>query len=334
MRERFRNFLELALNGLSVLSALFVLYAAGGYAWGKMAEHGAVRSSLSDSESRVTSIGRLLPSVDWSKHTHTAVLILRTDCPYCQKSLPLHRSIAELASKNPSVGVVAVFSEPLMQARSALELERLAISNVIVGDLAQLHILGTPTVLVVDRKGNLESRFDGFLEQKRASVLMSALDPSRPKDEAKVMDGIVEGNLDSQDDFANSVAEGLSSYLVSAHEVAANLALNSDATLLDIRSREDFATGHLDGAINIPREELEQRMSHEVDPSKPVYLYCTYYNKCENDFRNKGVLTSCTLALFMLKSHGFSRAMLITEDLEKLRSAGLLVSTRKVDPWR
>lgn len=45
------------------------------------------------------------------------------------------------------------------------------------------------------------------------------------------------------------------------------------ATLLDVRTPEEFASGHVDGAINIPVGTLATRMA-EVPREKPVVLYC------------------------------------------------------------
>ncbi|ULT71926.1 ArsR/SmtB family transcription factor [Pseudomonas sp. BNK-45] len=44
-------------------------------------------------------------------------------------------------------------------------------------------------------------------------------------------------------------------------------------TLLDVRSPEEFAQGHLPGAINIPLEELEQRLA-ELAADQECVAYC------------------------------------------------------------
>jgi len=44
-------------------------------------------------------------------------------------------------------------------------------------------------------------------------------------------------------------------------------------TLLDVRSAEEYALGHLPGALNIPADELEQRLS-ELPPGQEVVAYC------------------------------------------------------------
>lgn len=48
---------------------------------------------------------------------------------------------------------------------------------------------------------------------------------------------------------------------------------NGEVTVLDVRPREEFAAGHLPGAINIPLDELEARLS-EFGPDQLVVAYC------------------------------------------------------------
>ncbi|MEN8131401.1 MAG: metalloregulator ArsR/SmtB family transcription factor [Pseudomonadota bacterium] len=44
-------------------------------------------------------------------------------------------------------------------------------------------------------------------------------------------------------------------------------------TVLDVRPQEEYAAGHLPGAINIPLKELEKRL-RELDPDLEVVAYC------------------------------------------------------------
>lgn len=48
---------------------------------------------------------------------------------------------------------------------------------------------------------------------------------------------------------------------------------NSKVTLLDVRTADEFANGTLNGAINIPVDELRNRLQ-EIDSKKPVYIFC------------------------------------------------------------
>ena len=64
------------------------------------------------------------------------------------------------------------------------------------------------------------------------------------------------------------------------------------AFLLDVRSAEEFATGHLPGASNIPHTELRARLD-QVPPGAAVRIYCA------SGFRSY-------LALRVLRQHGWA----------------------------
>ena len=46
------------------------------------------------------------------------------------------------------------------------------------------------------------------------------------------------------------------------------------ARLLDVRTREEFAAGHLRGALNIPVVELGDRLAEVGPRDQPVVVYC------------------------------------------------------------
>ena len=48
----------------------------------------------------------------------------------------------------------------------------------------------------------------------------------------------------------------------------------SRPVLLDIQERDEFARGHRDAAVNIPRDELLTRAGIELDVSRPVVIDC------------------------------------------------------------
>lgn len=50
----------------------------------------------------------------------------------------------------------------------------------------------------------------------------------------------------------------------------------SDSThlLLDVRTPDEFASGHIHGAVNIPVEELENRLSEVPNNGEPLVVYC------------------------------------------------------------
>ena len=68
--------------------------------------------------------------------------------------------------------------------------------------------------------------------------------------------------------------------------------VKSGATVLDVRSKEEFRERHIPGAVNIPVEELKKRMS-ELPREKPLVVHC-----------HTGARSGA--AVIMLKRAGFS----------------------------
>ena len=44
--------------------------------------------------------------------------------------------------------------------------------------------------------------------------------------------------------------------------------------LLDVRTPAEFSAGHIDGALNIPLDALEQRMGELEPRDRPIVVYC------------------------------------------------------------
>jgi rhodanese-related sulfurtransferase len=46
------------------------------------------------------------------------------------------------------------------------------------------------------------------------------------------------------------------------------------ARLVDVRSPQEFASGHLPGAVNVPYDEVEKRLAEVGAPGDAIVLYC------------------------------------------------------------
>lgn len=69
---------------------------------------------------------------------------------------------------------------------------------------------------------------------------------------------------------AQEIARG-----IEARELLARIEGGSPPTILDVRRPEEFAEGHISGAINIPFTELEARVSElGVEKSAELVVYC------------------------------------------------------------
>jgi glyoxylase-like metal-dependent hydrolase (beta-lactamase superfamily II)/rhodanese-related sulfurtransferase len=85
---------------------------------------------------------------------------------------------------------------------------------------------------------------------------------------------------------------------------------DSGLLLLDVREREAFRAGHLPGARNIPRGELELRADQQLpDPTMRILTYCQF-----------GKVS--TLAAHTLRTMGYTRAVALDGGLEAWTKAG------------
>lgn len=88
-----------------------------------------------------------------------------------------------------------------------------------------------------------------------------------------------------------------------------------DSTLIDVRTNTEFQNGHIPGAINIPVDELRNRL-YEINPNQQVYIYCQgglrgylaqqilKQNDYQNTFNLSGgyqVWNTCTLEKMLLQ---------------------------------
>jgi len=50
--------------------------------------------------------------------------------------------------------------------------------------------------------------------------------------------------------------------------------VDKGALLLDVRSPEEFKAGHIDGAVNIPVQDLEARLGEVGSRDRSIVVYC------------------------------------------------------------
>jgi len=100
---------------------------------------------------------------------------------------------------------------------------------------------------------------------------------------------------------------------VSRHELMDRLKAGL-VTVLDVRPEDEFALGHLPGAINIPLGALEKRLA-DLDPRQEIVAYC----------RGPYCVLSYE-AVALLRARGF-KVRRLEDGLPEWRAAGLPVDT-------
>jgi len=60
---------------------------------------------------------------------------------------------------------------------------------------------------------------------------------------------------------------------IAPSELSARRATDQAPIVIDVRTREEYASGHIPGALNIPFDQVAERIS-EIDAPHGVALYC------------------------------------------------------------
>ena len=103
---------------------------------------------------------------------------------------------------------------------------------------------------------------------------------------------------------------------MSLAELAARVGGNSrDMVVLDVREKDAFDSGHVPGAVHLPRGQLELRVNAELTDPTAKILTCCEFGKIS------------TLAAATLRELGYLRATALEGGLKGWREAGYPVST-------
>lgn len=118
--------------------------------------------------------------------------------------------------------------------------------------------------------------FDGV--DKRIDVLATAIRAGMKVTDLTELDLAYAPPYSSAKDpvnMAGFMAENIRDGLVGQwyYDDEPTLPRDGSVTLLDVRTAEEFATGNIDGFVNIPVDELRERAG-ELDKDKPVYVIC------------------------------------------------------------
>jgi rhodanese-related sulfurtransferase len=90
-----------------------------------------------------------------------------------------------------------------------------------------------------------------------------------------------------------------------------------------VRPLPEFQKGHIEGALNIPQDELEARLIHEVPPGMAIEIYCHYCAPCELSEESEGVETYCSTSALWVKKLGFSNVSILKDSLAELSARGV-----------
>jgi hypothetical protein len=125
---------------------------------------------------RTISIGNKLDvqPVNWGSSPKNIVLVLSTTCKYCKESAGFYQKLAR-ECEGRHVRTIALFPQPVEQARSYLESEGVRVTEIWQAQPGKLNVEGTPTVLLVDNNGVVQHVWTGKLPASQEKDLLATL---------------------------------------------------------------------------------------------------------------------------------------------------------------
>ncbi len=98
---------------------------------------------------------------------------------------------------------------------------------------------------------------------------------------------------------------------ISQGELVERLGSGDAPLVIDVRTRDEFAAGHIPGAMNVPLTELESRLPElELAPGAELVVHCERGGRAER-------------ALLILEEAGFDAARPLEGDMRAWRDGGL-----------
>lgn len=115
-----------------------------------------------------------LPDINWSDQPKTIVIALQTSCHFCNESAPFYKHLIENI-KGKNIKLVAVLPTEIEKSRA--HLDKLGLNNLEIkqASLDSIKVDGTPTLLLVNDKGEITNSWVGKLPPDKEAEVISKL---------------------------------------------------------------------------------------------------------------------------------------------------------------
>ena len=227
-----------------------------------------------------------IPGIDWSKSDATLLLVLSTKCIFCTESMPFYKKLVQ--ETGARTRFIAVFPQNENEARQYLRENGVAIEDVRQVSPALLGVSGTPTLILTDSQGTVQDLWFGRVGSNVETLLLKR----------------VSGEAEN---------DGVSLTPAELREI---LARKEPVVLLNIDERSVYQMEHINGAINIPFDELETRMDNELKTSERVIIY------------EEGPQKYAYAGFEILKSNGFKDVSVLRGGFQKWKTSAPESATR------
>lgn len=114
-----------------------------------------------------------LSGIDWEKNGQTLLLVLDTGCQYCTASAPFYQKLVRETAHNRRVQLIAALPQEISNSKQYLSGLNVPIDEIRQSTLTALGVKGTPTLILINSKGEVMQSWPGKLSSdKEREVLL------------------------------------------------------------------------------------------------------------------------------------------------------------------
>lgn len=116
----------------------------------------------------------LLPGTDWGGNRRTLLVVLQKGCRFCTESAPFYQRLTHVAATK-NVKLIAVFPHDVTSGQQYLSELNVQIGEIKQAPLGSLQVKGTPTLILVDDKGEVADSWVGKLSPEKESEVLDRM---------------------------------------------------------------------------------------------------------------------------------------------------------------
>jgi hypothetical protein len=117
-----------------------------------------------------------LPGIDWAQNEQTLLLVLDEKCQYCTESAPLYQ---RLTQTNRSLRLIAVLPQDVAASRQYLHSLKVPIEEIRQSSLDAIGVEGTPTLILVNQKGEVMEAWVGKLSTEQETEVFKRIEATK-----------------------------------------------------------------------------------------------------------------------------------------------------------
>lgn len=112
------------------------------------------------------------------------------------------------------------------------------------------------------------------LDEVRREATMKGADTEEVKADVDVVRKLLAAMANGHEVDGQMVREGRLYRNTNAADLQQSFEAGDKPYVLDVRSAQEWGTGHIPGAVHMPVDQLEQRLSEVRRDGKPMYVVC------------------------------------------------------------